>query len=203
MAVTAVSGADARPVPRLRRLEDERWLAMALLLPTAILLGLFIAYPFVEGVLLSLTSQRVGDPRRVRRPQELRQDLERQHLPDRGLEHLLVHGRHHGVQAGARPVAGDAAQPPFQGQGAGPRLHPAALHHPDGAVDLRLEVDVRPDLQRHQLDAVPARLHHPAHQLAGRSRPRHDLDHRRQHLARRAVLRHQRCWPACRPSAPS
>src|SRR6516225_6408529 len=62
MAVTAVSGAveGRRPVPRLRRLEDERWLAMALLLPTAVLLGLFIAYPFIEGVLLSLTNQRVG-----------------------------------------------------------------------------------------------------------------------------------------------
>ena len=63
MAVTAVSGADVRrPVPRLRRLEDERWLALALLLPTAVLLGLFIAYPFIEGVLLSMTSQRVGVP---------------------------------------------------------------------------------------------------------------------------------------------
>jgi len=62
MAVTAVSGSAARPIPRLRRLEDERWLAMALLAPTAILLGLFIAYPFFEGVLLSLSSARVGDP---------------------------------------------------------------------------------------------------------------------------------------------
>src|ERR1700741_2487921 len=62
MAVTAVAGIEARPRPRLRRLEDERWLAMALLFPTAILLGLFIAYPFIEGVLLSLTNQRVGVP---------------------------------------------------------------------------------------------------------------------------------------------
>ena len=64
MAVTAVAGATEgrRPVSRLRRLEDERWLAMALLLPTAILLGLFIAYPFYEGVVLSLTNQRVGIP---------------------------------------------------------------------------------------------------------------------------------------------
>jgi len=62
MAVTAVAGVEARPIPRLRRLEDERWLAMALLFPTALLLGLFIAYPFIEGVLLSLTSQRVGIP---------------------------------------------------------------------------------------------------------------------------------------------
>ena len=162
-----------------------------------VLLGLFIAYPFVEGVLLSLTNARVGVPGRLRRPRELRQDLERQHLPDRRLEHLLLYGRHHGLQAGARPVAGDAAQPPFQRQGVHPRLHPAALHHPDGAVDLRLEVDVRPDLQRHQLVAVPARPDHRPHQLAGRSRPRHGLDHRRQHLARRAVLRHQ---PAGRPA---
>ena len=63
MAVTAVSGVDVkRPVPRLRALEDERWLAMVLLAPTAILLGMFIAYPFVEGVYLSLSSARVGDP---------------------------------------------------------------------------------------------------------------------------------------------
>jgi multiple sugar transport system permease protein len=45
-----------------RLLEDERWLAAALLLPTVVLLGLFIAYPFVEGVLLSVTDARVGVP---------------------------------------------------------------------------------------------------------------------------------------------
>src|SRR4051812_5179226 len=42
--------------------EDERWLAMALLFPTMVLLGLFIAYPFVTGVLLSMSSARVGMP---------------------------------------------------------------------------------------------------------------------------------------------
>jgi multiple sugar transport system permease protein len=65
MAITsgAASARAARPAgPLLRRFEDERWLAMALLTPTAILLGLFIAYPFVMGVLLSLTSARVGVP---------------------------------------------------------------------------------------------------------------------------------------------
>src|SRR5882762_11940266 len=63
MAVTAVSGVEIRrPVPRLRKLEDERWLALALLVPTALLLGLFIAYPFFEGVVLSFSSARVGDP---------------------------------------------------------------------------------------------------------------------------------------------
>jgi multiple sugar transport system permease protein len=64
MTVTAVpaTAAGKRPVLRLRKLEDERWLALALLAPTAILLGLFIAYPFVEGVLLALSDARVGDP---------------------------------------------------------------------------------------------------------------------------------------------
>jgi multiple sugar transport system permease protein len=46
------------PVGRL--LEDERGLAFVLLLPTALLLGLFIAYPFIEGVLLSVTDSKVG-----------------------------------------------------------------------------------------------------------------------------------------------
>jgi multiple sugar transport system permease protein len=48
--------------PATRLLEDERWLAAALLAPTAILLGLFIAYPFCEGIWLSVTDARVGVP---------------------------------------------------------------------------------------------------------------------------------------------
>jgi multiple sugar transport system permease protein len=48
------------PVTRL--LEDERWLATLLLLPTVVLLGLFIAYPFVKGIMLSVTDTRVGVP---------------------------------------------------------------------------------------------------------------------------------------------
>jgi multiple sugar transport system permease protein len=48
--------------PVTRVLEDERWLAAALLLPTIVLLGLFIAYPFVEGVLLAVTDTKVGIP---------------------------------------------------------------------------------------------------------------------------------------------
>ncbi|NQW50935.1 MAG: sugar ABC transporter permease [Rhodospirillales bacterium] len=62
MAGTALATAEGKRPSRLRRLEDERWLALALLTPTAVLLGLFIAYPFVEGVLLSLSSTRVGQP---------------------------------------------------------------------------------------------------------------------------------------------
>lgn len=62
MAVTALTATEGkRPSVRLRKLEDERWLALALLVPTAVLLGLFIAYPFFEGVVLSFSSARVGD----------------------------------------------------------------------------------------------------------------------------------------------
>src|SRR5216117_1434480 len=50
------------PRPRLRLLKDERWLAFFLIVPTMVLLGMFIAYPFVRGILLSVTSSRVGVP---------------------------------------------------------------------------------------------------------------------------------------------
>jgi multiple sugar transport system permease protein len=45
-----------------RLLEDESWLAAVLLLPTVVLLGVFIAYPFVEGVWLAVTDTTVGVP---------------------------------------------------------------------------------------------------------------------------------------------
>jgi multiple sugar transport system permease protein len=45
-----------------RLLEDERWLALVLLLPTVALLALFIAYPFLKGVELSVTDAKVGVP---------------------------------------------------------------------------------------------------------------------------------------------
>ncbi len=55
----------ARPAPRMglvaRLLEDEAVLGTLLLVPTMILLALFIAYPFVKGVWLSLTSATVGN----------------------------------------------------------------------------------------------------------------------------------------------
>ena len=54
--------------PITRLLEDERWLATCLLLPTVILLGLFIAHPFVNGILLSVTDTKVGVPGPLRRP---------------------------------------------------------------------------------------------------------------------------------------
>lgn len=63
--ITTHSAAYAGPLrrwPITRLLEDERWLAVALLLPTTALLGLFIAYPFVKGVELSVTDAKVGVP---------------------------------------------------------------------------------------------------------------------------------------------
>jgi len=56
----------APALPRARRqgglLEDERVLGWVLLLPTIVLLGLFIVYPFVKGVWLALTNTTVGNP---------------------------------------------------------------------------------------------------------------------------------------------
>jgi len=55
-----VRGPRRGPVTRL--LEDERRLAFCLMLPTIVLLGLFIAYPFVKGIELSVTDATVGVP---------------------------------------------------------------------------------------------------------------------------------------------
>ena len=65
MAVAQARVGLAIPPPaqaRWRLLEDERWLAFVLLFPTMCLLGFFIAYPFMRGILLSISSSRVGVP---------------------------------------------------------------------------------------------------------------------------------------------
>src|SRR5437870_2709716 len=62
VATPSVCAGSPRRGPITRLLEDERWLAMTLLLPTIALLGLFIAYPFVEGVRLAVTDTKVGIP---------------------------------------------------------------------------------------------------------------------------------------------
>ena len=51
----------SRPTGWTRALENERLLAFVLLAPTVILLGVFIAYPFVMGVWLALTNTSVGN----------------------------------------------------------------------------------------------------------------------------------------------
>jgi multiple sugar transport system permease protein len=69
------AGAAAEAVPRVaaapravrmtwvgHALENERVLGILLLTPTLVLLALFIAYPFVKGVWISLTSASVGNP---------------------------------------------------------------------------------------------------------------------------------------------
>jgi multiple sugar transport system permease protein len=61
-AGTVLAAPEGSAGPRRRLLEDERRLAFVLLLPTIVLLGLFIAYPFVRGILLSVTDSRVGVP---------------------------------------------------------------------------------------------------------------------------------------------
>jgi multiple sugar transport system permease protein len=51
-----------RPVGLTRFLESERLLALGLLAPAVALLGVFVAYPFVVGVWLSLSDTSVGHP---------------------------------------------------------------------------------------------------------------------------------------------
>jgi multiple sugar transport system permease protein len=59
----AVAPRAAVRFPRLSHaLENERILGFLLLSPTVVLLGLFIAYPFVKGVWISLTNATVGNP---------------------------------------------------------------------------------------------------------------------------------------------
>lgn len=60
MGTATLATTTARPRPSV--LDNEQWLAALLLAPTIVLLGIFIAYPFVEGIWLSLTDARVGVP---------------------------------------------------------------------------------------------------------------------------------------------
>ncbi len=62
LAVTLPHAGAPRPQRLTRWLESERLLATLLLAPAILLLGLFIAYPFVMGVWLSLSSVSVGNP---------------------------------------------------------------------------------------------------------------------------------------------
>lgn len=61
MAATTASAGDVVVAkPRWRPLESEGNFALLLLLPTLVLLGMFIAYPFIKGILLSVQDTRVG-----------------------------------------------------------------------------------------------------------------------------------------------
>jgi multiple sugar transport system permease protein len=60
--LTVAPRAAARRPSLGQALENERVLGFLLLSPTVVLLGLFIAYPFVKGVWISLTNATVGNP---------------------------------------------------------------------------------------------------------------------------------------------
>ena len=63
MATTVISGPGGGIIvgkPKWRPLESEGNLAMLLLLPTIALLLMFIAYPFMRGILLAVTNSKVG-----------------------------------------------------------------------------------------------------------------------------------------------
>lgn len=60
--VNATSAGVVVAKPKWRPLESEGTLALLLLLPTLALLGLFIGYPFLRGILLSVTDAKVGVP---------------------------------------------------------------------------------------------------------------------------------------------
>jgi multiple sugar transport system permease protein len=63
MAATATLGAgEIIAKPKWRPLEGEGTLALLLLLPTLTLLGLFIGYPFLRGIMLAVTDAKVGVP---------------------------------------------------------------------------------------------------------------------------------------------
>ena len=93
---------------------------------------------------------------------------------------------------GARPVAGAAAQPPLPRQGAScapSSCCPSSSRRcsrpsPGSGCSTRPSACINWTLFQLGHD------HRRCDQLARRSRPRDDLDHGRQHLARRAVLRH-------------
>ena len=68
--------ATSKPARFERFLENERFLAFILLAPAVILLSVFIAYPFVMGVWLSLSSTSVGIPGQFDDPR-LKQAIER------------------------------------------------------------------------------------------------------------------------------
>ena len=59
-----VSPAGARsPVSAWKRLSVSKgWLAIWFMLPTALILGLFLAFPLVKGIWLSFTDTRIGRP---------------------------------------------------------------------------------------------------------------------------------------------
>ena len=119
---------------------------MLLLLPTMALLLMFIAYPFMRGILLAVTNSKVGVLGEFVGFENFARLLKRSDFPRRRLQHVPLHVCHDDLQTHPGSLARPAAQSRFQVQGLHARLHPAAVHRADRARLLRLEVDVRSDL---------------------------------------------------------
>ena len=139
-------------------LESEKVLATALLAPGMLILVLFIAYPFVMAIWFSLTSIRVGDPGQFVGLDNFTKAWSDTIFQVAFKNTVVLHVLGHHLQTGARHVARSAAEPQLPLQADHPRLDAAAVHHPDRALGIRLALDVRSDIQRHELDAVPRGL---------------------------------------------
>ena len=199
MAVSAVTTTfrEAPPPRRQRLLEDERWLAFVLLVPTLVLLGMFIAYPFVRGIMLSVTSSRVGVPG------DFVGLANYYKIWNDGIFRTAVYNTflYTGVTTVFKLALGlwlaMLLNRNFKGKAFTrafillPFIIPTVL----STFAWKWMFDPTFSVINWLLYQLGA--HHRPHQLAGRSRSRHGLHHGHQHLARRAVLRHQ---PARRPA---
>ena len=180
----------SRPSGMTRFLENERLLAAMLLAPTVVLLGLFIAYPFVMGVWLSLTNVSVGNPGEFVGLKNFikawNDSIFRTAFYNTtfytfwatifklalGMWLALLLNRHF---RGKRIVRA-AMLLPF--------IVPTVL----STFAWRWMFD--PDVQRAELAALPGRLHHHQAPVPLRRHLRHVVRDRGEHLARHALLRH-------------
>ena len=157
-AVPAVAPVARRAGTRGQLLEDERVLGWMLLAPTIVLLGLFIAYPFVKGVWLSLTSATVGRSRATSSGFKNFVKIWNDSIFQRAAYNTFVYT---GIATVGKLALGMWLALLLNRHFKGKRLVRASMLLPfivpDRAVDLRLEVDVRPDLQRPELDPLSRR----------------------------------------------
>ena len=178
-------------------LENERLLAALLLAPTVLLLGVFIAYPFVMGVWLALSSTSVGNPGHF---VGLKNFIKA--FNDSIFRTAFWNTVWYTAWATVfKLVLGMWLALLLNRNFRGKRLVRASMLLPfivpTVLSTLRLAVDVRSDLQRAQLAPLRTGLHRQQAPFLSDGVYGDVLRHRRQHLARHAVLRHH---PAGRPS---
>jgi len=157
-AVVALPHPGTQRTRRLTRfLESERLLASLLLAPTVLLLGTFIAYPFVSGVWLSLSDTSVGNVGHFVGLKNFAKAWD-----DSIFQQAFRNTFFYTFWATIFKLAlgmwlAPAAQPQLPRQASRARLDAAAVHHPDRALDVRLAVDVRSDVQRAELAPLSGR----------------------------------------------